>query len=165
MTKANIVSLLHQYDDAISLLDTILKKCEQDDKLCLHILNNKCAIALEQQDYPSLLLYAKQAKTAGYHSAYLSFYQAFAYLCLHDIEKSKESFINMKTITDPILQLMFSYCAHQIKGEDVSKDMKQMMDWIQNEYDFQTKKFLKTIVMQYHEQHSDYEQAYFISKL
>lgn len=71
----------------------------------------------------------------------------------------------MKTITDPILQLMFSYCEHQIKGEDVSKDMKQMMDWIQNEYDFQTKKFLKTIVMQYHEQHSDYEQAYFISKL
>ena len=52
VTKANIVSLLHQYDDAISLLDTILKKCEQDDKLCLHILNNKCAIALEQQDYP-----------------------------------------------------------------------------------------------------------------
>lgn len=165
VTKANIVSLLHQYDDAILLLDKILKKCEQDDKLCLHILNNKCAIALEQQDYPSLLLYAKQAETAGYHSAYLSFYQAFAYLCLHDIEKSKESFIDMKTITDPILQLMFSYCEHQIKGEDVSKDMKQMMDWIQNEHDFQTKKFLKTVVMQYHEQHSDYEQAYFISKL
>lgn len=99
---------------------------------------------MEQQDYPSLLLYAKQAEMAGYHSAYLSFYQTFAYLCLHDIEKSKESFIDMKTITDSILQLMFSYCEYQIKGEDVSKDMKQMIDWIQNEHDFQTKKFLKS---------------------
>ena len=36
---------------------------------------------------------------------------------------------------------------------------------IRNLVSFSPKKFLKTIVMQYHEQHSDYEQAYFISKL
>lgn len=169
MTKSNVLSILNEYEEAIGLLNHLLRHqmVDEDYKMKNQLIQNMCSIALEHEKYDDLLHFISFIEESQQALLNMVFYEVYSYIQIGDFNKAKKKLNKCNYLeenNDELINTLLMLCEHMIeKKENLDHDIKQLMKLKEKETNYQNKRFINRILIDYFVKNGDFKTAYELS--
>lgn len=169
MTKSNVLSILNEYEEAIGLLNHLLRHqmIDEDYKMKNQLIQNMCSIALEHEKYDDLLHFISFIEKSQQALLNMVFYEVYSYIQIGDLKKAKKKLNKCNYLeenNDELINTLLMLCEHVIeKKENLDDDIKQLMKLKEKETNYQNKRFINRILIDYFVKNGNFKTAYELS--
>lgn len=161
ITKSNILSILGEYDEAICLLKSLIGHQEYGN-FRNQIIQNMCSIALEHEQYQDLLEYVTYTDDTSLN---MVFYEVYGRIQTGDYQKAKKKLnesIYREEKENDLIKSMLVLCEHYLTFNDFNnQDIKVLKDMKSKESNFQNKRFINRLLIDYYVKIGDFKSVYY----